>query len=149
MKYLIYILLLFLPTIIYSQVSDKDWEHDETRDIIIIKYNLNKIDKYNYYDIKVTGTVDGVSVPINSVTGDVGKMIKVGQNKTIKWNVLDDVTELLGEFNVNVIAIPNPEAVDIPTIPKKVNKTPLWIGLGGSVAAGGALIVVGVIKISD
>ena len=150
MKYIILFLLPFFPAIMFAQVSDTDWEYDEIKNIIVIKYNLNKIDKYNYFDIKVTGMVEGASVPINSVTGDVGKLIKVGPDKFIKWNILDDVSELQGEFKVNVTATPNPEAMDIPTIPeKKVNKTPLWIGLGGSVAVGGALIVVGVLKISD
>lgn len=150
MKNILIFLSTCFPILLLSQVSDKDWEHDKSKDIIIIKYNLNKIDKYNFYDIKVTGTVDGVQVPINSVSGDIGKLIKVGSSKVIKWNVLDDVSELKGEFNVNVIAIQNPEGVDIPTHPKvNVNKTPLWIGLGGSVAAGGALIVVGILKVSD
>lgn len=155
MKHIKLLLLVLYPAILFSQVSDIDYkQHELNENIIVITYNLNKIDKYNYYDVKVIGTEDGKLLTIKSLTGDVGEKIQVGLNKSIEWNVLNDVNELLGIFDPNVVAIPNPHNADpdpiiTPPVQEMVSTTPYWIGLGGSVLIGGGLMVVGIMNLSD
>lgn len=170
--------LFLLPFIVFSQVevvSDVEWkmgeDDDGIVDKIIITYNLNKIDRYNYYDIQFIATDDNIELPTETYEGDVEDTVEIGKQKKIVWYAYYDLntySKLIdGVLEIEVIATPNEKDADPtqvveeekpvqmeqkpPEIPEVIKKktTPLWIGLGGSVVAGATMIIIGSSKVSD
>jgi len=64
------------------------------------------------YQVKVRGSSDGgrtYTLPMKSVSGDVGKDVRPGRDKRIIWKALDDAGELKGDafvFEVGTVAGP-------------------------------------------
>ncbi len=174
MKTLKLLLLIIFPALLHAQVTNvvKTVLNKETG-LFSIQYDLNKQDIYNYYTIELKATLDGKPLKVEAVSGDVG-LIEVGKNKQIIWNAYVDHKDgwTGSKLDFDVIGTPDPKDADpdpliepdtvIQAKPEiqieeptksieksKKGKTGLWIGLGGSIVAGGALIYFGSDKVSE
>lgn len=105
---LLFSLCLFAALPITAQnVSNIDWSLDDSQEKIIVTYDLDRIDKYQYFDVTLQAQLGSQTIVPKSVTGDVGTFIKYGKNKKIIWEVFNDINELKGDLSFKVIAVNN------------------------------------------
>ena len=91
------LLLMFpilLPLAMYSQKITNVHAQQEGQTIAIY-YDLQ-----GNANIRMEMTINGQKMPINAISGDVGKRVKEGKNRKIIWNVLEDVGMTFNAENV-------------------------------------------------
>ena len=150
-----FVLFLMQSSLGQNLVSNVNWQLDDTEERILITYDLEKDGSYRYLDVSVKVYIDNNELIPKALTGDVGTYIKAGNQKTIIWDVFKDVVELSGELTIEVIALSpkisttesTTEAKNTPQV--KINKVPVYAGLGGVVTIGAGLIVAGIGQESD
>lgn len=117
-------------------------------DKIIITYDLagKSKDRYDITLVRIEVINFPKGIVPKSLTGDVGKNITAGKNKSIIWDALKDVESLEGDIKVVVMA--NQTQKSQSDSPKN-NK--LLVRLGASVigVGGGALVIIGLNKMKD
>jgi hypothetical protein len=70
---------------------------EQAGETVVIYYDLIGVQSLNKFDIKVYCSIDGgisYEKPLSAVSGDVGKEIKAGRNKSIIWQVLKERSTL-------------------------------------------------------
>lgn len=81
---------------------------------IYVKYDLLKSSaKEKYKTAVLFDTKNGIINP-KSISGDVGSFLKGGKNKTIKWNVLEDDLEIIGEVTPKIQIVDYNEKIGGP-----------------------------------
>ena len=91
------LLLMFpilLPLAMYSQKITNVHAQQEGQTIAIY-YDLR-----GNANIRMEMTINGQKMPINAISGDVGKRVKEGKDRKIIWNVLEDVGMTFNAENV-------------------------------------------------
>ena len=109
------ILFLMSMSLLFPPISNA-WEKvenvrvEQMGDDVHILYDLSGDEEK--YQVKVRGSADGgrtYTLPMKSLSGDVGKDIRPGRGKRIIWNALKDAGELGGDafvFEVEAVAGP-------------------------------------------
>jgi len=147
------LILLTTITICRAQVSNVDW-HDDIESagetVITITYDLNKLGDESFFNVSVKAKINGRTIDVRSVSGDIGEFTKRGNKKRIKWNIAQDVDEVDGELEIDVVAIPASQALDARTNPDPTPSgnasTPLLAGISSVAGLGGGLIIYGLTK---
>ena len=85
---------ILLPLAMYSQKITNVHAQQEGQTIAIY-YDLQ-----GNANIRMEMTINGQKMPINAISGDVGKKVKEGKNRKIIWNVLEDVGMTFNAENV-------------------------------------------------
>ena len=141
---LFYGALGFAQTPIISNINTQQQGDDK----IIITYDLagNSKDRYDITILRIEVINFPQGIVPKSLTGDVGKNIPGGKNKTIVWEVRKDVEYL--DNDIRIVIEANQTQKSNSDSPKN-NK--LWVRLGTSVvsAGGSALIILGFNKMKE
>ncbi len=153
MKIIKTLFLLLVTTICNAQVANVDW-HDDIESagetVITITYDLNKLGDESFFNVTVKAKINGRTIDVRSVSGDVGEFTKRGNSKRIKWNIAQDVDEIDGDLEIDVLAVPASQVLDARTTPNPVaggsNSTPLLAGISSIAGLGGGLIIYGLTK---
>jgi hypothetical protein len=101
--------LFLVHTGIYAQ-QITEVSQQVVGDKVIIKYNLLETRDDQAFDVALYISQDNFSKALRNVSGNgVGDDVLPGSDRTIIWNVLDDVKELVGDFNFEVRALVRPK----------------------------------------
>lgn len=100
-KYIIYINYIFISISFFGQ-SIQNVDFEVRGKTIITRYELIGREK-SMYDVRLNliDTRNQVFIKPTSITGDINN-VRPGRNKSISWNVPDDVEELQGRFRMQV-----------------------------------------------
>ena len=106
MKYficLITINILFLNSLFSQTASNIRLIQGENH--ILIYYDFEKIKGYNKYIVSIDFSLDEGKTykPVKTATGDIGKGVLSGENRTVNWNVLDDIQGIIGQVSIKII----------------------------------------------
>lgn len=74
-------------------------EYEQSKDKILIKYDLNDLKFYQTAIISVYVSTDGGETfrgPLTEVNGDVGDNVKQGSNKIVQWEVYKEIPDFEG-----------------------------------------------------
>lgn len=141
---LCYCSISFAQTPFVSNINLQQQDNDK----IVITYDLagNAKDRYDVTieRIEVINFPKGI-VP-KSLTGDIGKNIPAGKNKTIVWDVLKDIEYLDKDIKVVMKAIPTYKT---PNDKSKNNKLLVRLGASTLSAGGSTLVVLGINKMKE
>lgn len=113
---LILILLLFIPSILFSQKVE-NLRFEQSGKQIIIYYDLTGAQPGQTFDVQVFCSTDGgktFGAALKQISGDAGSNITGGNGKKVVWNVLDERDRLEGEitFEVHINKILEPKVED-------------------------------------
>lgn len=145
--------ILFTATCCFAQVSNINW-HDKIESdgetVITISYDLEKLGDESFFTVSVKAKINGRTIDVRSVTGDIGEYTKRGNNKRIKWEIARDVDEIDGDLEIDVVAVPASSKIpDDMTGPEKTygggggSSTPLLAGISSVAGIGGGLVIYG------
>lgn len=69
---------------------------------IIVHYDLDDGNPNNEYQVSLYSSKNGFSTPLAKVSGDVGDEVKIGLNKSIVWNVKEELGPYKGRLSLEV-----------------------------------------------
>ena len=76
-------------------------------DKIFLDYDILNANKTDFFDITMlVSHTDGAAINANTVSGDIGKKISAGKNKTIQWDFVADNIFLDENINIQLRADP-------------------------------------------
>jgi len=102
--------LFFFQDISLAQEKVDNVRVEQVGEDVYIYYDL--LGDEDEYQVKVRGSSDGgrtYTLPMKSVSGDVGRSVRPGRGKRIIWKALNDAGELEGDafvFEVGTVAAP-------------------------------------------
>ena len=109
-KFILLFFVSFYSLIIFGQENAAkvtDWNYDESSEQVIIDYVITETETESYFNVTVKIKLEGESIDAITFSGDVGEYIGSGE-KTIYWDVFQDVEDFGGDLNIEVIALPPP-----------------------------------------
>jgi formylglycine-generating enzyme required for sulfatase activity len=113
MKWLVFILIVCFNLSLYSQqIQVKNVVSYQSGSEIFVNYDLVGTNDVDLFSISLLVSNDGgqtYSNPLQKVSGNVGFLQKGGIGKQIKWNLLEEVSQLVAEnvvFKVKVELVP-------------------------------------------
>jgi len=98
---------------------------------ILVQYDLIRV-KSDLYKINLQYSLDGgenYSNNLEKVTGDIGTNIEPGKDKTIKWNVLEEQEELIGEIITFRVTVERPDVRNF-VLPAPITCVGIGVGVG-------------------
>jgi hypothetical protein len=103
-RYILYFLIHFSFSYGQNVVQNVDWDINDDNEMVIT-YTLNPENPGDVYKISVSITSDGGRSWFSpgSIEGDLGRQKGYG-SKQITWDIFDDVDELEGDVDVEVVA---------------------------------------------
>ncbi|MBL7814576.1 MAG: hypothetical protein JNL70_06190 [Saprospiraceae bacterium] len=142
--------LLYYCSISFAQtpfVSNINLQQ-QGNDKIVITYDLAGNAK-DHYDVMIE-RIEIINFPKGivpkSLTGDIGKNISAGKNKSIVWDVLKDIEYLDKDIKVVMRAIP---IYKTPNDKPKNNKLLVRLGASTLSAGGSTLVIWGINKMKE
>jgi hypothetical protein len=136
-------LVLGLAPTSFSQIENINSQLNDAKDKFIVSYDLKKTSNISYFDIDLKVSIDGILITPSSAAlrGDVGPLIKYGNNKRIIWDAFVDVERIDGNVKFEVIW----RKPDVPAPPAVVLD---YVVGGGAAGVGVGLSVLGLVTIS-
>ncbi len=98
---------LFLHYLALAQTNEyvSNIQVQQQGQYIVVNYDLAPLPNLkSYYKVALSVTLDGKIISPKSVSGDVGAKKVTAGSRQIRWNVFQDVPELVGDLNVVVLA---------------------------------------------
>jgi len=99
--YLLFFPFFLLSNFIQGQQID-NIRLSQTGDKIIITYDFISSNKNDVYQLKAYQSTDGFGKAINLVRGDVGDIVKPGENKQIIWYAREELGPIKGPIIVEL-----------------------------------------------
>lgn len=108
-KILFFCFLLFSSLLFANPVTNVRAMQEGKK--IVLLYDISESAYVTDVEIKV----DGVSrvLPLNTLSGDVGREVEAGRNRRIEYDVLLDYVDGLRSDNISFVIISGPQAVDL------------------------------------
>ncbi|MEQ9290363.1 MAG: hypothetical protein RIG77_25750 [Cyclobacteriaceae bacterium] len=131
-SFLIFSFYLIANTLIAQRVSEVRFSQEGQK--IIISYGLSGVKYYQVVNISLYASTDGGKTyqgPLRRVEGDIGQGIEPGKNRSITWEVLEEMPDFGGVVAFEVRAVVNEE--------KPARKT--YVGYKGSYLASLGIVV--------
>lgn len=102
MKYLLLYSLLSLVSAVCSAQTITIKKLELAGDKIIVIYDLDDSNPANNYLINLYTSRDNYSMPVKSVTGDIGLEVKPGTDRRIVWKIMDDYGSYKGRLSLEL-----------------------------------------------
>ncbi len=120
--FIILILVQAIGVLQAQQVNNIIAEKDG--DYVKITYDLSAGSPSEMFEVQLYGSHNNFTTPLRSVSGDIGKNIKPGEDKIIIWRPMEELTTFTGEiiFEIRATLLTGYYQVTNPTSASKFKK---------------------------
>lgn len=99
--------ILFIIILVASSASAQKLSMHRielVRDKLVVYYSLEDDNPNHQYQVDLYSSKDNFATPLTKVKGDVGPEVKPGKDRSIEWNILQEIGNYAGDLAVEVRA---------------------------------------------